>query len=400
MKVTFPDIGYAGLAAGILFRDLGVDYVPTPSPEGAEEREAFRDAPEDMCMPFKLFLAELDEAWRRGADTVIMPSSRGPCRLGEFCELLRVILERRGCHYRWIVLDVPSDIGFRELLRRASSILPEKWKKKRNVGRLLGKLHNTYHLLKQMESFEAELRRNAGYYDEPKVANELISSCAAELSEAADLEEAFDVMGRYRWKKARLTPNFSHSPVKIAITGEIFTLNEPYANRRIEDRLTELGVCLEKDITLTWWMKKIVGNPLRRFSPAERLRGRGGREKPGGGKELSEKLFGRSYLGCEIGGYTKDSVAYAASGRLRGFDGVIQIFPAGCMPEIVGRSILNRVSEAEDIRIMTLIYDEMSGEAGYLTRIEAFADMLERRKKNETEENRATGKNRKAEENR
>ncbi len=49
--------------------------------------------------PFKLFAAELEEAWRRGADTVVMPSSRGPCRLGEFCELLKVLLDRRGCHY-------------------------------------------------------------------------------------------------------------------------------------------------------------------------------------------------------------------------------------------------------------------------------------------------------------
>ena len=74
------------------------------------------------------------------------------------------------------------------------------------------------------------------------------------------------------------------------------------------------------------------------------------------------------------------SVEYAASSRLRGFDGVIQIFPAGCMPEIVGRAVLNRVAEEENVRIMTLIYDEMSGEAGYLTRLEAFTDMLERRK--------------------
>jgi len=31
---------------------------------------------------------------------------------------------------------------------------------------------------------------------------------------------------------------------------------------------------------------------------------------------------------------------------------------------------------------MTLIVDEMTGEAGYITRIEAFIDMLERRKNN------------------
>ena len=61
-------------------------------------------------------------------------------------------------------------------------------------------------------------------------------------------------------------------------------------------------------------------------------------------------------------------------------DGIIQIFPAGCMPEIVGHAILNRVSEKEGIPVMTLIYDELSGEAGYLTRMEAFTDMLARKR--------------------
>lgn len=365
MVLTFPDIGCAGLIAGVFFRDLGIHFIPTPSAEGAEESEAFRDAPEDMCLPFKLFASELEQAWRMGADTVIMPSSRGPCRLGEFCELLKVLLDRRGCRYEWIVLDVPSDIGVKELLRRASMILPEEWRKRKNRGKLLQKIHHTHHLLKQLESFESDIRRHAGYYENPKAAVNLIASCKKELSQAENLEKAFELMGRFRWKKTQLRADFSRNPVKIALTGEIFTLNEPYANRRIEDRLTELGVCVERDITIGWWIRKTASDPMRGIFQFLRR---------------GKTAMGRGYLDYEIGGYTKDTVEYAASSRLRGFDGVIQIFPAGCMPEIVGRAVLNRVAEEENVRIMTLIYDEMSGEAGYLTRLEAFTDMLERRK--------------------
>ena len=81
--LTFPDIGCAGLIAGIFLRDLGVTYIPAPSNQGAEKSAAFRSAPEDMCLPFKLFAAQLEQAWHQGANTVVMPSSRGPCRLGE-----------------------------------------------------------------------------------------------------------------------------------------------------------------------------------------------------------------------------------------------------------------------------------------------------------------------------
>jgi predicted nucleotide-binding protein (sugar kinase/HSP70/actin superfamily) len=54
----------------------------------------------------------------------------------------------------------------------------------------------------------------------------------------------------------------------------------------------------------------------------------------------------------------------------------------GCMPEIVSKSILPTVSKNENIPILSLVVDELTGEDGYITRIEAFLDLLERRKNN------------------
>ncbi len=66
----------------------------------------------------------------------------------------------------------------------------------------------------------------------------------------------------------------------------------------------------------------------------------------------------------------------------KNIDGAIQIFPMGCMPEIVSKSILPTVSKNENIPILSLVVDELTGEDGYITRIEAFLDLLERRKNN------------------
>jgi predicted nucleotide-binding protein (sugar kinase/HSP70/actin superfamily) len=63
-----------------------------------------------------------------------------------------------------------------------------------------------------------------------------------------------------------------------------------------------------------------------------------------------------------------------------GFDGVVQIYPLTCMPEIVAQSILPSIERDYDISILTLIIDEMTGEAGYMTRIEAFVDLLNKRR--------------------
>jgi len=50
------------------------------------------------------------------------------------------------------------------------------------------------------------------------------------------------------------------------------------------------------------------------------------------------------------------------------------------MPEIVSKSILPTISNDKDFPIMSLVVDEMTGEAGFVTRIEAFLDLLERRR--------------------
>ena len=60
-------------------------------------------------------------------------------------------------------------------------------------------------------------------------------------------------------------------------------------------------------------------------------------------------------------------------------DGAIQIFPMGCMPEIVSKQFF-LPSPGKKIYPLTLVVDEMTGEAGYMTRIEAFTDLLERRR--------------------
>jgi len=87
------------------------------------------------------------------------------------------------------------------------------------------------------------------------------------------------------------------------------------------------------------------------------------------------------YLPYWIGGHARECIAEAVEADKKDFDGAIQVYPMGCMPEVVARSILPTISKDRDFPILTLVVDEMTGEAGYMTRIEAFLDLLERRKK-------------------
>ncbi len=98
-------------------------------------------------------------------------------------------------------------------------------------------------------------------------------------------------------------------------------------------------------------------------------------------KERKEKLDkGAGYLNLCIGGHAWETIASAVHYADMGLDGVIQILPFGCMPEIVAESIIPTISKDLDIPAMTLTVDELTGEAGYQTRLEAFVDLLSRRK--------------------
>ena len=81
-----------------------------------------------------------------------------------------------------------------------------------------------------------------------------------------------------------------------------------------------------------------------------------------------------------IGGETIETIGDTVFAAKNGIDGVIHIMPFSCMPEIVSQNILTKVSREEDIPVMTLVLDEQTGKAGYQTRIEAFIDLVKRKK--------------------
>jgi predicted nucleotide-binding protein (sugar kinase/HSP70/actin superfamily) len=152
--------------------------------------------------------------------------------------------------------------------------------------------------------------------------------------------------------------------LKIALIGEIYSMIEPFSNLYIEERLMDYGVSTARMITPSWWLKDLILKPLKLNS-------------------LNVRIASKAYLPFGVGGHAKESVAHAILSHKRNFDGAIQIFPLGCMPEVVTKSVLPSIQNDLDFPVLSLVIDEMTGEAGYVTRIEAFIDMLESKRKKE-----------------
>ncbi len=358
MKVTIPHMGNVYIAAKALFEGLGVDYVIPPLNSRAALEIGSLHSPEEICLPFKILVGNYIQAIEQGADTVIVTGSCGPCRFGEYSEMHMKLLRRLGYKVDFIVIDAPKSIGFKELLARISRLTAHSPGTK---GRKWLALAQAVRIMGLLDAVEAKAHEKAGYEKVRGTCKNLLKKCRQEAYSCGSPDKMLDCLNGYNRMMNEVPCDRTVTPLKIAIIGEIYTVIEPFSNLYIEDKLMDRGISTRRLMTPSWWIRNTLLSPAGLNSPGI-------------------KTASRDHLPYYIGGHARECVGEAILSWKSGFDGAIQIFPMGCMPEIVSKAILPTIARDKDFPILSLVVDEMTGEAGYVTRIEAFVDMLERRR--------------------
>jgi predicted nucleotide-binding protein (sugar kinase/HSP70/actin superfamily) len=342
------------MAMRALFDALGIDCVIPENNRAALQRGAAH-APEDMCLPFKIMMGGFLGAIEQGADTVLLTGSCGPCRFGEYGELFGRLLKQAGHPAEVIVIDAPSEIGMKALLSRVGRIAQAS--RAPRLAKLLT-LGQAYRILALADALDATAHKTAGYERDAGAYGRALAACRREIGACRGPQAALQALKTHRRHMRQIDVDPSKKPLRVAIVGEVYSMFEPFANLDIEERLMRAGVSTERLLTPSWWLRDLALKPLHLNSPEVR------------------RLSG-PYLPVSVGGHARETIAHAAHAKQTGMDGVIQIFPMGCMPEIVAKAALHQVT----LPVLTLVVDEMTGDAGYDTRIEAFLDMLETRRR-------------------
>jgi predicted nucleotide-binding protein (sugar kinase/HSP70/actin superfamily) len=83
-----------------------------------------------------------------------------------------------------------------------------------------------------------------------------------------------------------------------------------------------------------------------------------------------------------VGGHGRDAIYEMLKYIKEGFDGVVHLLPAMCMPEVTVRPILEKLHLESGIPFLSISIDEEVAEAGVNTRIEAFVDVVKNYHKN------------------
>ena len=114
MKITAPHLGNVYIAAKALFDGLGIEYIMPPmnNKEALEIGSLY--SPEEICLPYKIMIGNYIQAIEKGADTVILPGSCGPCRFGKYAEMQMNLFNKIGKDLNFIVIDAPTDIGIKK----------------------------------------------------------------------------------------------------------------------------------------------------------------------------------------------------------------------------------------------------------------------------------------------
>jgi len=357
MRITFPHLGNMYIAVKALLEDLGVDYVIPPFNNKKALELGTKHAPEMACLPLKINIGNFIQAYELGADTILMAGGCGPCRFGYYCEMHREILKDAGYEMEVLTMEKPErDIS--EFLRRGKKLVGSA-----GASKIIKALYNAVRITVLVDELERLCFKTRPREMERGSTNRIFKSFQNRVMPAEGSGEIKKLIMDTRDRLLSVEINKQFKPLKIGIVGEIYTTIDSYTSFDIQNRLGEMGAEVDRYVTVSGW---VIEHMLKKTLHLPR--------------DLRYAKAAKPYLGTMIGGHAQETVGNTVMYANEGYDGVIQIYPLTCMPEIVAESILPEIQRDLDIPVLTLIIDEMTGEAGYLTRVEAFVDLLAQRK--------------------
>jgi predicted nucleotide-binding protein (sugar kinase/HSP70/actin superfamily) len=347
MKVTFAQIGHYSLVFKCLIEELGGQFIEPEQISQKTIEEGVKIAPETICFPCKVNLGTYLSALRRGADTIVMFDSQGQCRFRYYGLLQKKILQDYGYKVSFVIF---SKRDFFNQLKSLGQV---------SLRQFVQACRKTWKKMKIVEEIEALAR----FYRPREIKEGSTERVMRECLEGLDKIKEFSYLARYKkiikQKFHRIKIDQQREPLKVGIVGEIFTIIDSFVNQNIEVNLGRMGVEVHRHLNLSSFIKHNLF-PFHKWRVKRRA---------------------KNYLKSIVGGHGLDSVAEMIDYVKKGFDGVIHLFPFGCMPEVTVRPILDKIRQEKNIPLLSLSLDEQTGQAGLQTRLEAFVDLIKSRQK-------------------
>ena len=308
-------------------------------------------SPDFVCTPFKYTLGTFIECLEKGANVLIQYG--GGCRYGYYHELQEKILKDLGYNFKYINLIEAGTANGKKIYKDLKEI-------DNNI-----KLKNClYYLLiaskmvKYMDIVDNYIRKNIGFEIKKGEFEKLNNEMLNKFSKVKSFHHLKKTYKKY-FKKIKKVKVNKNNVLKVGIIGELYTLMEPFSNYFLEQELS------------------IYNIEITRFTNVHYLLF----EK---GKKVKKYLKNtKEYAKYKMGADALDNIGRAKEMCLKNYDGIIHIKSSFCTPEIGSMQIIQKICKNYDVPVVFFSFDANTSETGLKTRIEAFYEMIEMRKKNE-----------------
>lgn len=358
--VGFPRMGTTYVPIKSLLRGIGAPLELGPPVSKRTTALGGQHAPEFICTPYKNLLGSMMEMLEAGASTLIYVDGVDLCRNSLYAQMMRDVLHDLGYQFTLTTFSEVFEGGgifaLPKFLRRFAPHLSN-----RDV------IRETYLALTKMVALD-DIERRVQYLRPRELSPGAVDKVWQEGITRIDDVTTLDALRRtkadvlHTLNQTPIDPTLR--PVRIAVMGEIYAVLDPFFNLDMERELGRLGAEVHRPLMMSNWLRgTMILGALGLSHTAEIERA------------------ARPYLRGDISGEGWTIIGETVLHAQQGFDGVIILMPFTCEPIVAALSILPQVSRDHHIPIMPFIFDEQSGQAGMKTRMEAFVDLLYRRRR-------------------
>ncbi|MGB8225385.1 MAG: acyl-CoA dehydratase activase [Sedimentisphaerales bacterium] len=395
-KIYVPYMGDCsyGMAAAIKAHGRDAEVMKCADEQGLLIGRRFTTGKE--CLPCTITIGDmLITTQRKDFDSensaFFMPSASGPCRLGLYNCMQRLVLKYAGLPEAFVVSPNQDTTFYEELAgctdKNRSRFMLDAWVVMVGID-LLGKL----------------LLKVRPYARDRKAVGQIYDECLKIWIKAAENRAAFSrqkkLMADFARRFSALEFDYTVRKPCIGVVGEIYVRSHPFANNNIIKQLESLGAACNLAPLAEWVyytnfirldsakrnrdFKNYLVNFMTDFlerriekalaAPLEKKFG-----KLAEGKTSQLLNYSRPYMDAAFEGEAILSIAKTVEFFHDGFAGVVNVMPFSCMPSTIVSSITPQLSkDCENMPILNISFDG-SEDATSQTRLEAFFQQCSRR---------------------
>lgn len=349
-KIAFPQMGdYSVPAKYLMSHILNAEIIDAPKITNKTIEIGSKYSPEFVCTPFKYTLGTMIECLEKGADILIQMG--GGCRYGYYFELQEKILKDLGYNFKMINLVTEGKTKITRI-NKMLKIIDKRYSKLK----ALYYFFITLKMIKYMDNVDNYIRENVGFEIKKGSFERIKKRMLIKFSKVKNYHELRVLYRNYLTELKNVKVYKPKDRIKIGVIGELYTVMEPFSNYFLEKELAKHKI------------------EIKRFTNVDYLFLR----KKGRMKKYLKK---NKYIKYCCGADASDNVANTEYLCKHGYDGIIHIKSSFCTPEIGAMPIINKVASSKNIPVIFFSFDAQMGQEGIKTRLEAFYDMLEMRKK-------------------